>query len=371
MHIMKTINKLLRTPRPYFDESFMGYMLRLTEHNGYDSISWILSMAGVDYNLYNNNLSCIKLKDFTTLSEIIGINSSELNNMIYHLVQSEGIFKKYIVYGHSIPNYMLCFSNPKICPYCLRQSGYIHKIWDISAVTVCPTHKCILIDECPNCKKPINWRRNHLSICECKFDWCNIISQPINEIELTFSMEIYNRCGFITKDKEKEKSLNINPLDDLSLEDMLYVICLISGHYYDIDDPKGKSLFKSFRNAELHAILTKAFYVFGNWPEKFYAFLDYIRVPDAENNHKKDFGRLYIAICENFQSEKYLFLRNAFIKYLNEQGLDSFHSNHEDSAQYFAQKFGTSSYYLINLFKERGVLFNLLHNEIINKNGNY
>ncbi|MBI3583542.1 MAG: hypothetical protein HY096_06275 [Nitrospinae bacterium] len=176
--------------------------------------------------------------------------------------------------------------------------------YSISSVTVCPTHKCILIDECPNCKKPINWRRNHLSICECKFNWCNIISEQIDEIELALSVEIYNRCGFITTDKARDQLLDINPLDNLELENMLFVICLIAGHYYGIDDSKGKSLFRSFRNAELHSILTKTFRVIENWPEKFYDFLDYIRNQNTKNGHKKDFGRLYIAICENFSSNK-------------------------------------------------------------------
>ena len=41
--------KLLITPKPEKDEGFISYLLRLTEANGYDTPSWILSLSGIDY----------------------------------------------------------------------------------------------------------------------------------------------------------------------------------------------------------------------------------------------------------------------------------------------------------------------------------
>src|SRR5215217_6264195 len=41
--------KLLITLKPEKDEGFISYLLRLTEANGYDTPSWILSLSGIDY----------------------------------------------------------------------------------------------------------------------------------------------------------------------------------------------------------------------------------------------------------------------------------------------------------------------------------
>ena len=39
--------RLLRTPAPYSGESLLGYLLRLTEENSYDSLRWIPEQAGL------------------------------------------------------------------------------------------------------------------------------------------------------------------------------------------------------------------------------------------------------------------------------------------------------------------------------------
>src|SRR6266478_4150154 len=41
--------RLLLRPKPDKGESFIGYLVRLTELNGYDTPSWILSLSGIDY----------------------------------------------------------------------------------------------------------------------------------------------------------------------------------------------------------------------------------------------------------------------------------------------------------------------------------
>ena len=43
--------RLLRTPAPYSGESFLGYLLRLTEENAYDSLRWIPQRVGLRVNL--------------------------------------------------------------------------------------------------------------------------------------------------------------------------------------------------------------------------------------------------------------------------------------------------------------------------------
>ncbi len=39
------MERLLLTPKPLEDESLAGYILRITDYNGYENSSWIYTMA--------------------------------------------------------------------------------------------------------------------------------------------------------------------------------------------------------------------------------------------------------------------------------------------------------------------------------------
>lgn len=39
------LERLLLTPKPLEDESLAGYILRITDYNGYENSSWIYTMA--------------------------------------------------------------------------------------------------------------------------------------------------------------------------------------------------------------------------------------------------------------------------------------------------------------------------------------
>lgn len=315
---MKTINKLLRTPRPYPDESFMSYLFRLTKQNGYDSISWILTMAGINKSFLNGNLYCRKPIDFTTLSKMVDIDSTIFDNMLFYPILHEEPThcNKYAFNGHMLIRRMFNFYNNKICPYCLQELGYVHKAWNLSAVTACPFHRCILIDQCPKCKYHLNWKRNHISICECKYDWCDIHPEQIDEKEIALSTEIYSRCGFISTDKSKSKTLYPNPLNVLDLQDMLSIIYFVAGYYCGNSVVKKNILFKYYSNYEIHSIFAKTYLIFENWPEKFYEFLDYIRSKNTEHGYINGFNRFLSELRTEFLSDKYQFLIDASNKYL-------------------------------------------------------
>ncbi len=41
------MERLLLTPKPLEDESLAGYILRITDYNGYENSSWIYTMAQI------------------------------------------------------------------------------------------------------------------------------------------------------------------------------------------------------------------------------------------------------------------------------------------------------------------------------------
>ena len=82
--------KLLITPKPEKDEGFISYLLRLTEANGYDTPSWILSLSGIDYMelqwKFTFVFSCSE--GFKKFAKLTGNGLSDLIALLYLPVPS-------------------------------------------------------------------------------------------------------------------------------------------------------------------------------------------------------------------------------------------------------------------------------------------
>src|SRR2546423_1288335 len=68
--------KLLRAGRPRADESLMGYIVRLTEQNCYETPSWILKIAGLEYRQLHDKCVFISksLEGIKRLAQLFSIS---------------------------------------------------------------------------------------------------------------------------------------------------------------------------------------------------------------------------------------------------------------------------------------------------------
>ncbi len=78
--IARPLLRLLRTPKPRPDESFPGYLLRLTEENSYDSMHWIPERAGLKvYPAHGRWADLWRPEpDLARLYEMTGLSGEEL-----------------------------------------------------------------------------------------------------------------------------------------------------------------------------------------------------------------------------------------------------------------------------------------------------
>src|SRR5205807_2230131 len=88
------------------------------------------------------------------------------------------------IFGQFVPRTALRLNPAKICPHCLREFGYVCRIWDLKIVTTCPLHKCLLLDECPNCRRTLPFLRSRLNICKCQYDWRDYSAQSVDDTEI-------------------------------------------------------------------------------------------------------------------------------------------------------------------------------------------
>jgi len=136
-------DRLIFRTQPHWDESFMGYLLRLMELNSYPTATWILQFAKIRTIgqgklpfVFSGNLDLSHLSKLTLASE------ATLSALLYHPApekkQTHG--GNHMLFAKAVPQYLIRVNRPKVCSGCLRDSGYLRKIWEFSLLTACPIH---------------------------------------------------------------------------------------------------------------------------------------------------------------------------------------------------------------------------------------
>ena len=189
-------DRLVLRSQPHGDESFLGYLLRLAELNFYRCPRWILQLAKMANEqtrkvafVFNDKL------DLSSLSDLTYVDSDRMRSLLYSSAGVNGRFGNFFLFNNAIPSYLLRPSHPKVCPGCLRDVGHAKRIWDFALVTICPTHKQLLIDQCPVCNKQIAWARSSLYRCKCQSDWRDYSTQPLDESQLVVTRQVHRLCG--------------------------------------------------------------------------------------------------------------------------------------------------------------------------------
>lgn len=226
----------------------------------------------------------------------------------------------YIMFASPVPQYMIRVRRPKVCTACLREKSYARRIWELAPVTTCPTHTCLLLDECPKCVRPISWARAKVSVCQCDFDWRDFESPYVDESELRVSSQIQLRCKLRLPKGSIERDAIDCPIYNVDLKSFLSALFFIASQYAGGMDTKGKHLAPSTKNIELHRLLSRAFAVFENWPNNYFEFLDWRKAQATEaqpaGGLRRDFAGYKSALYLQLASSQLDFMRIAFEQYL-------------------------------------------------------
>ena len=156
---------LVRTPTPKPTESLLGYVLRVSEANGYETPWHVLAHAGLNQaEISSTGLPVDKL------TAVLGLPRNGLDHLAYSVTDSGGE-RNYQLLGHSLGKRLgydpLRLHKPQVCPHCVKESGYIDAFFDLSLAVACPAHRCTLVSECPACGAPLSWFRPGLLTCKC------------------------------------------------------------------------------------------------------------------------------------------------------------------------------------------------------------
>jgi len=167
---------LVRTPSNYPSESLLGYVLRVSEANGYETPWHVLSHANI-----NQGEMATAGFPIGKLAAVLNRTPGELDGISYYGTDEMGR-REFKLLGHSLGkglNYSpLRLKHPAICPHCVAEKGHIDAFFDLTLAVACPHHRCTLVNQCPACETPLSWFRPGLLTCKCGASLADAATEP-------------------------------------------------------------------------------------------------------------------------------------------------------------------------------------------------
>jgi hypothetical protein len=305
---------LLKRPKPFFDESIRGYLIRLAHENWTSTkMLYTKSDLGIGGNQPRNLLMITEKADIQTLCEMVNLKEEELLNLT--LFENTG---KYADQDIKILRHLVAFGTCKIynqvCPLCLNEQPYLKKIWEIKHVTTCHVHSTLLLVKCPKCKSNISAYRNIITHCQCGFDLRKCPIQKVSYEETGLSSFIYEKLFGLEQDIHFPQ-----PFKELSFRHFLLLLLMFC--YYSLQSQVQKSSIKyseAIDPSKIHELVQRTYKIFYNWPESFYEFMNEFRtiqrIPQ-EGVLLNEFGNFYRKILRDLDYDVYRFIFDEFTNY--------------------------------------------------------
>ncbi len=304
---------LVRTPAHQPTESLLGYVLRLSESNGYDTPWHVLSHAGIPQGaMLTAGLSVDRL------AKILGRTAEDLSGIAYSAnVDGHREFRLLgHLLGHGLNTTPLHLSHPSICPQCIDELGYIDAFFDLRLAVACPHHRCELVTHCPACSEPLSWFRPGLLTCKCGSSLASA-SPPVASGVLTDLMAIV--WAVLHRQQETPScTLTSWPVRELLSTPLRALILKLP----ELGSFQRRSLGQEAEVATPVELLEAAANVLSNWPEGFHELLERLSAFGDGNQHT--FGKRYELFSKRFFSahpcsKDFSWLREEFVRY----GLES------------------------------------------------
>lgn len=245
---------LVRTPIHRETESFLGFVLRVSETNGYDTPWHIYRLAGLN----QGQMDGVGLPG-PAIARILGLPDEALDKITYTDTSDS---RNYKILGHSLGKSFrdgeLRLSKPRICPQCIAESGYIDAFWDLRAAIACPIHARRAIDVCPSCGGALSWFRPGLLTCRCGARLHEVKSERIGpELQDLMRLVYAKLHSRELINFENTSGLPVEALAPIPLKDLLWLVANLG----------------SFTRSDLAPAETSAL-ILANWPNGYYKYLE-------------------------------------------------------------------------------------------------
>ncbi len=219
---------LVRHPPPYPTESLLGYVLRVSEGNGYNSPWSVYCLAGMKSN--EIRASRVKLKK---LARVTNWPQEKLDAIAYSAPAGQPRWSRLL--GNPVLPQDLNLTLPRFCPQCASEKGFLEAHWDLALMVACPVHQCSLAASCPQCGRHLRWFRRGLLECACGGDLSGCDLSSISEAEAGLLQIIRTKALSCPPPESNPMGLPQDQLTAMSLRSMLLAIRTLGKHRIKAD----------------------------------------------------------------------------------------------------------------------------------------
>lgn len=301
---------LVRTPAHRSTESLLGYVLRLSETNGYDTPWHVLSHAGIGQGVMLTAgfpVDC--------LAKVLGRTAEDLAGIAYSTVDAEGR-REFRLLGHSLGHGLnttpLRLIKPAICPHCVAEHGHIDAFFDLNLAVACPHHRCELLTNCPACAAPLSWFRPGLLTCKCGASLADANTPDVSD-------ELADLMGILWAVLHRHAADSLDMHSRWPVHDMLDTpLRALALKLPDLGSFQCRAMGLDADDASPKELLIGAARALSNWPQGFHAFLNRLSAVGDGNQHT--FGKRYELFSKRFFSTRpcgkdFIWLRDEFVRY--------------------------------------------------------
>lgn len=302
---------LVRTPYHRPTESLLGYVLRISEANGYDTPWHVFTHAGIQPGLMTTAGFPVQ-----KLAAILGRSPDDLSDISYSGLD-ENESREFRLLGHTLGNGLsyepLRLATPAICPQCIVQHGYIDAFFDLNIGVACPFHRCQLVASCPCCGKSLSWFRPGLLTCKCGASLADVLTKPVSPDLANLMQVIWEKLhGTSPDDFPEGTNLPVKQLAGVPLRRLLAKLPDLGGFQI-------RSTGATSCDSTPIELLDGAAQVLANWPSGYHDFLDRTAhtntgsVPTASWKGYEHFSRMFFSTKSH--SADFSWLHQEFVHY--------------------------------------------------------
>lgn len=290
---------LVRTPHQFLGESPLGFVLRASEMNGYETPRHLFSMAKAT----RDQMFSIGL-EMNKIAEVLGRNPDSLRG---YRESGETDISRVNLCGHPLVTKDLDLAMPKICPECVQECGFIPAWTDLGLVDACPNHGRMLITGCPGCGNRLSWFRPGVLRCGCGANLADARGAPIGAEHAALLSQVVARVVGVVA--ANPCAMPVEQFQRMTLHGLLAII-------------EGLVQFDRAAQTELSlSMAASGGLLLSNWPENLFAVFRKLFPSDAVDRNgiivlRQHFERIYRTIRNKITAaEDIRFLREIISDY--------------------------------------------------------
>ncbi|WP_158945313.1 TniQ family protein [Granulicella sp. S190] len=296
----------MRHPIPRPTSSLLGYILKISQANGFSSPWSVIRRAGLKQHEFRG--TGIKL------GKIAAITACPIDDLIALGYSDPNSERSCHLLDHKLLPTDLDLQSPRICPECVRSLGFIEAQWDLAYMVGCPVHLCWATSSCVDCGEALRWFRQGQLRCHCGAkiksagESISLPESDLLQVLRTKVLRLLPLANFGT-------GLPFRELQQMELRSLLRVITVIGSCSNLLKSP-------STRNSPPAAILSAAAETLSGWPSNFFELLRQLGRRRTQNpcDIRDQFAPLYSSLFKEKltgSAEELDFIRIAFLDFVS------------------------------------------------------